>query len=692
MGLFSALAKAIRTDVSAACQFVRRQAFAALLLTLLVTYAACRLSPLLSPLEFSMLDRLIRQRGPVAPDPDIVLVGVQRSQIEGYQETKPAECVCDSISRVDLARLITRIRSAGARTVALDMYVTNSCPVKGHDAALKAALGGGRCDVIVAIETNPTPETMYYRPPALSVVGEPEPILASPVMYNPHGGIRSVGLVQTGQLSQEEQKDLEPLESPTKVFPALGAAAYASMVGQSCEIPDTIQDDLVTCVGAHFPVWPRETLYLLSPLPLREPPAGSSAHALLVNWVGPPGTFPMYAVSAVLGEADPKRLAEWFGGKAVIIGSAIERKSVPVNRKPRAAAPPFVDQAGDSTMSGMEIHANVLDTMLRGRFVRPVSHPVTWLVMLVTVFLTIVVFRSAGTPGTLIFLALEVGGLLVAARILVVHNLWLFTVIPILSLVSSGAVCAVWGYTKATRQEVELRRQLRAIDGATATTVHDLKQPLAAINALAATLRQLQEKGRLSDAPEIIRRIENQVGAALGGINDLLLADPDRPIRLNRQPFDVAALARDLGLALGLTSSVHEVVVYPREGEVIIEGDPPLIGRVLSNLIENAIKYSPAGGRVTVEVAPFPQVTVVRVTDQGMGIPPDRLDAVFERYERAVPDGSDIPGTGVGLYSARRLVEAHGGRVTAKSELGTGSVFTVTLPAKVPESAHRVVR
>jgi signal transduction histidine kinase len=643
-----------------------------------------------------MLDGLFRQRAAVVPDPHIVLIGIERSDIERYDEDKRrpelnlANCVCDTICRTDLAGLITKARSGGARTVALDLSIKDPCPVKGHDDALRTALSGKPCEAIIVIDANPTPGTMWYTPPAASVIGDPQPILASPVMYNPSGKIRSVPLVQTGRLPQREEDRLRAFESPTSVFPALGAAAYASMVGHSCEVPDAIEDDLVTCVGARFPVWRSETVCLLSPLPRAR--SGGSAHAMLINWVGPPGTFPMYAASAVLHEEDQGRLNAWFTGKAVLIGSAMERKLVPVNGRPRRAERPFVDQSADAAMSGLEIHANVLDTMLRGRFVQPVSHPLTWLIMLVTMFLTIVVFRSAGTPGALTFLAVEVGALLVAARVLVARDLWLVTAIPILSLVSAGAVCAVWGYTKATHQAFELRRQLRAIDGATATTVHDLKQPLAAINALAATLRQLQEKGRLSDAPEIIKRIENQVGSALGGINDLLLADPDRPVRLNRQRFDVAALARDLGLALGLTSSAHELAVYPPEGEVVIDGDPQLIGRVLNNLIENAIKYSPAGGRVTVEVAPFPQVTVIRVTDQGMGIPPDRLDAIFERYERAVPEGSTIPGTGVGLYSVERLVEAHGGRITAKSELGTGSVFTVTLPSRVPEDAHPVAR
>jgi signal transduction histidine kinase len=420
-----------------------------------------------------------------------------------------------------------------------------------------------------------------------------------------------------------------------------------------------------------------EVVALLEPLIEGDRP--DARHPMLIDWAGPPGTYPMYSAAAVL-KAQPEEVTSWFQGKTVFIGSEIDRALVPVTGHAAWPGAPFIDQRGQEMMSGPEIHANVLDTMLRRRFIQPVAHPIVWLLMLGSLFLTMVAFRSARTSTALGFLALQGAVWLVTANVLIARDRWLYTAVPLLSLAVSAAAAAVWGYAKSTAREALLQRQLRAIDGATATTVHDLKQPLAAIAALASTLRQLQERGRLSDAPEILQRIERQLDAATGNINDLLVADPDRPIRVNPEPFDLAGRARDLAFTLGLTSSVHHVEVFPPEGEVIIEGDPPLIGRILSNLIENAIKYSPAGGRVTIEIAPFRQVTVIRVKDEGIGIPPDRLGAIFERYERALPAGTNIPGTGVGLYSVKRLVEAHGGRITVHSELGAGSTFTVTLP------------
>ena len=686
MKLISALGRALWADFVAARALLRTGALRVLVTAVVVTTLACRLSPSLSPLVYSMLSVLLRHRAPVAPDPSIAVVGIEQSMIDAHDEaraemaddpTRPA-CICDTISRERLARLVARIRSARPRVVALDMFFTNKCPVKEHNGALKEVLGEGPGEVILSIEPLPG-DRLRYRLPTPAIEGDLEPILASPMVYDRGGVIRGVELLQVGEMAEYVRATMDRLEDPTERFPALGAAAYAAMVGQPCDLPLPIDEHRLVCAGHEFPVNFEETIDLLGPLVQRE--ATEGRYPMLINWVGPSGTFPMMAASAVMDAADDE-LKAWFGGKAVFIGSEIDRSEVPARGSAPWPGPGFVDQRGRPMMSGPEVHANVLDTMLRERFIRPVPHPTVWLLMLCSIFLTLVVFGSARTTTAVAFLALEGGAFVLAAHILIARDRWLYTAIPMLSLALSGASAAAWGFAKATSREAQLQRQLRAIDGATTSAVHDLKQPLAAISALAATLRQLQEKGRLSDAPEILERIDRQVGAALGNISDLLVADPDRAIGLSPQPFDVAALARDLATTLSLTSTVHQVEVFPAEGPVEIKGDPQLIGRVLSNLIDNAVKYSPAGGRVTVEIAPFPQVTVIRVKDQGIGIPPDRLDAIFERYERALPDGTDIPGTGVGLYSARRLIEAHGGRISARSELGVGSVFTVTLPTK----------
>jgi signal transduction histidine kinase len=111
---------------------------------------------------------------------------------------------------------------------------------------------------------------------------------------------------------------------------------------------------------------------------------------------------------------------------------------------------------------------------------------------------------------------------------------------------------------------------------------------------------------------------------------------------------------------------------------------------VLANLLDNALKYSPAGGTIRVGVSRDdgpPEVGVLTVEDQGVGIPEADLGRIFERFQRGTNVVGEIAGTGIGLASARHIVECHGGTITAASRQRRGAMFTVRLPLETPEGA-----
>ena len=108
--------------------------------------------------------------------------------------------------------------------------------------------------------------------------------------------------------------------------------------------------------------------------------------------------------------------------------------------------------------------------------------------------------------------------------------------------------------------------------------------------------------------------------------------------------------------------------------------DARRLGRVLSNLLDNAIKYSPQGGPIEVRLARDGQWASLEVADHGLGIPIDQQDRVFERFQRASNVLTRIGGTGIGLASVRHILESHGGFITVTSQEGAGSTFTVRLP------------
>jgi signal transduction histidine kinase len=132
-----------------------------------------------------------------------------------------------------------------------------------------------------------------------------------------------------------------------------------------------------------------------------------------------------------------------------------------------------------------------------------------------------------------------------------------------------------------------------------------------------------------------------------------------------------------------MKTSTHTVEVHAAEDGVWVTGDARYLGRALSNLIDNAIKYWPSGGTVVVEIRDEPGRVSTRIIDHGLGIPREDQARLFDRFERAVPEELNIPGTGIGLFSVRRIMEAHGGTVEVTSAPGEGSIFILNLPDEV---------
>jgi signal transduction histidine kinase len=113
---------------------------------------------------------------------------------------------------------------------------------------------------------------------------------------------------------------------------------------------------------------------------------------------------------------------------------------------------------------------------------------------------------------------------------------------------------------------------------------------------------------------------------------------------------------------------------------IVVECDQLRIEQVITNLISNAIKYSPPGASVDVAVEPCEGHVAVRVTDRGRGIATEDLDRIFEPFRRVGLSRECVPGVGLGLFVVRRIIEAHRGRIELDSEPGAGSTFRIVLP------------
>ncbi|MGE3961199.1 MAG: ATP-binding protein [Dehalococcoidia bacterium] len=220
---------------------------------------------------------------------------------------------------------------------------------------------------------------------------------------------------------------------------------------------------------------------------------------------------------------------------------------------------------------------------------------------------------------------------------------------------------------------------LRLMDDFFAAVAHDLKTPLTTILGQGQRLQRQLRRDQAID-PHAIEGIVQQAVHMRRLVEDLLDDARDRGrYSGERVPTDLHVLAQEV--ATHAPTGQHIVRVGGASGVAPVDAER--IRQVLTNLLENAVKYSPDGGEITITVTDQGDCVDVAVSDQGIGIPPADLDTIFERFSRGSrePDRR-FSGLGLGLYTCRRIVEEHGGRIDVESRLGAGSTFTVHIPTK----------
>jgi two-component system, sensor histidine kinase and response regulator len=232
------------------------------------------------------------------------------------------------------------------------------------------------------------------------------------------------------------------------------------------------------------------------------------------------------------------------------------------------------------------------------------------------------------------------------------------------------------------RKNEELRRAESLRESLVQMIVHDLKNPLTGIQG---TLDLLD--GHLSQNPDA-RRLAGSMRRSCRSMVEMILnmLDIGRMEAgldiAQTSAFDLSALiAEDVDECVGMARS-GEIELVSESGPARAQADPALVRRVIANLLNNAIKHTPRGGRVTVQTVAVGDRIEVRVCDTGEGIPPEDRERIFEKFARVSGQrGSTRQDRGLGLAFCRMAVEAHGGRIAVESEPGRGSVFTFTLPA-----------
>ena len=288
--------------------------------------------------------------------------------------------------------------------------------------------------------------------------------------------------------------------------------------------------------------------------------------------------------------------------------------------------------------------------------------------------------------ATIVFVSLCV--VLVAAAVTLNIGWIIFNwrrVLPlVLGILSFALIIAgIIVYTVFLVREIRRNDQHDAFINA---VTHELKTPIASIRLYLETLqaREVSETQRtefyrvmLADTDRLQQTVEQVLKAGIAG---------QRVALQHRGPVDIAALAGEVietaRLRHHLPPETMALSVATPSTGMLVDGDVDELRTALSNLVDNAVKYSRDVVQVSVEVAaPSPDTVWVRVKDRGIGIPRAQLKRIFNRFYRFQTRGFKVKGTGLGLYIVRSIVKQHGGRVFAASEgEGKGSTFTVELP------------
>ncbi|XVV14769.1 sensor histidine kinase [Actinoplanes sp. CA-131856] len=297
---------------------------------------------------------------------------------------------------------------------------------------------------------------------------------------------------------------------------------------------------------------------------------------------------------------------------------------------------------------------------------------------------TIVVASPASTlPGTQnLPPAVTIAGLVfTAALALLVHTL------------ASGRARAEARVVAATADlratQIVLRQQTADLTAFAGVVAHDLKAPLATVRAHAECLDEELEGRSAVDADEIrpdLRKITSGVARMGTLIDDLLTYAAAREGGVQPVDLDLHALADEVAIAhLDAASAARRPMPTIYVGDLPpVAADPAMIRQLLNNLIGNAVKYTAPGRTPRVDVTAHAtedgRKVVVQVADRGLGVPAGQHEAIFNGFHRA-HQATGIPGTGLGLAICHRIVERHGGAITAEDNRGGGTIITFSLPA-----------
>jgi signal transduction histidine kinase len=382
--------------------------------------------------------------------------------------------------------------------------------------------------------------------------------------------------------------------------------------------------------------------------------------------------------------------ANWEG-KIVLVGTLSRQNPADFAMTPFSSAP-FRNPK-------LFIHANILDSLVHDNGV--VTAP-KWLNWLLTFIASAAVLSWVlnSTPLYGVFATLGLGVFtMVLGQLLFLEwgpwsGVWIRQSQPLVAIALAYYLVVPyrlireykkrWDYQRRTEvltQVEELKTNFLSL------VTHDLKTPVARIQGLAEVLLSKAGARLVERDRETVNHIissTDELNRFISSILELTKIESNR-LKLNLESKDVNQLVEKAALGFKAQARASRIeLVINLEPLFPVKLDPSLISKVLNNLLDNALKYSASGSIVKVETRETGEFVEIAVSDQGVGISPEEMDALFTKFYRAKNDATaKVHGTGLGLYLTRYFIEAHLGRVEVESEKGKGSTFRIFLPLEL---------
>lgn len=397
----------------------------------------------------------------------------------------------------------------------------------------------------------------------------------------------------------------------------------------------------------------------------------SSSNALVVNFRGGSRLVTHYTLGDLMNDELPQGS---FKGKIVIIGADTGN------------SPRFLTPLGP--MNRADLTAQLVDNQLENRWIQRPPFNVLALGMLgLTIFAVFLITTYPQSVVLLFFLWIATLAAALSAWVFDNFSIWLPAFSPFVLLASTWLVFIGYRATSIERLNAQLQQERRSLheleqlkNNFVSLISHDLKTPIAKIQAVVDRLITQNPASVIEPDLKNLRDFSDELNRYIQSILKVLRVE-SRDIKLNREVADINEIINEALRQLAPLASEKKIEIQTQlEPMFSSEFDVTLIKEVVINLIENAIKYTPDNGKISIRSNEIDDEVRVEISDTGQGIPAEDIEHVWRKFERGRGQDLKTKGSGLGLYLVKYFIELHEGRVYLQSQVDKGTTVSFTLP------------